>query len=205
MPSNPHHYTKATIAKRYRLSSQRIGQLAQGALAPALVQGGRVIDTEHPAFKEWARKRTERMEQDLADSGSSVDHINEVPADIERYADMTIRDVINKFGTDVRFFEFLKAVEKIEAIREKRIKNSMNEGKLVSRDLVMKALVAPIQGAHEGLLQDGVKTIAARVHTLVQSGSTELEIEQFIREYMSSFIKPVKAKMARAAIMNSVD
>ena len=206
MPRNPNHYTKASIAKRYGLSPQRVGQLANGVLAPALVQGGRVIDTEHPVFREWARKRTVRMEEDLSDQGARLAEgsINEVPADIEPYADMSVREVIERFGTDVRFFEFLKAVEKIEAIREKRIRNSEREGKLVARDLVMRALVGPIEAAHSGLLQDGVKTIAARVHVLVQSGSTVLEVEQFIREYMSSFIRPVKAKMSRAAIMRSV-
>jgi hypothetical protein len=124
--------------------------------------------------------------------------IVEIPEDIQAFADMTLRELIEKFGTDFRFIDWLSAIQKIEAINEKRLKNAETEGKLVSRRLVKVGILEPIDACHIKLLTDGAKTIARRV-TAMHSAETPLdEIEKFVAEQITSFIKPVKAKVARA-------
>ena len=121
-----------------------------------------------------------------------------VPEYIGELADMTLRDLIMQFGTDVRFVDWLKATKEIEMINEKRLKNAESEGLLVSRHLVKVGILEPLNSAHIKLLTDGVKTIARRTVALHESGKDLTDIEEFIADQVSSFIRPVKAKVARA-------
>ena len=141
----------------------------------------------HTAAKE-ARKREAAQE----------DEITEIPEDIQEFADMTLRDLVDKFGTDARFVDWLSATQKIEAINEKRLKNATTQGTLVSRDLVRVGVIEPIDAAHIKLLTDGAKTIARRSTAMHSAGRPLDDIEKFVAEQITSFIRPVKAKVARA-------
>jgi len=121
-----------------------------------------------------------------------------VPEYIGDLADMTLRDLIMQFGTDVRFVDWLKATKEIEMINEKRLKNAESEGTLVSRHLVKVGILEPLDSAHIKLLTDGVKTIARRTVAMHDSGRDLSDIEDFISDQVSSFLKPVKAKVRRA-------
>ena len=121
-----------------------------------------------------------------------------VPEYIGDLADMTLRELIMQFGTDVRFVDWLKATKEIEMINEKRLKNAESEGTLVSRHLVKVGIIEPLESAHIKLLTDGVKTIARRSVALHDSGRSLSEIEAFVADQISSFIRPVKAKVKRA-------
>jgi membrane carboxypeptidase/penicillin-binding protein len=126
------------------------------------------------------------------------DVVIEIPDNIQAFADMTLRDLIEKFGTDTRFVDWLSATQKIEAINEKRLKNATTEGTLVSRTLVRTGIIEPIDACHIKLLTDGAKTIARRV-TAMHSAKRPLDdIEKFVAEQITSFIRPVKAKVSKA-------
>ena len=122
----------------------------------------------------------------------------EVPQHITEYADMTLRDIISRHGTDVMFLDWLKATKEIENISEKRLKNAHTEGELVSRHLVKVGVIDPIDSVHTKLLTDGAKTIARRSIAMHEAGRSAGEIEKFVSEQMTSFIRPVKAKIAKA-------
>lgn len=128
----------------------------------------------------------------------SEERLIEIPEDIEEFADMTLRELISRFGTDVRFVDWLKATQSIEAINEKRLKNAQTKGELVSRHLVKVGIIEPIESAHIKLMTDGAKTIARRAAAMAQAGKEVAEIEAFAVDQISSFIKPVKAKVDRA-------
>ena len=124
--------------------------------------------------------------------------IFEVPDNIAAYADITLRQIIDQFGTDLRFVDFLRATKEIEIIGEKRLRNAETRGELVSRELVKKTILDPINSLHAKLLTDGTKTIARRVMAMSESGRDIKEIEEFVADQMTSFIKPVKHKIAKA-------
>lgn len=132
--------------------------------------------------------------EEHADSGELL----EVPEDIQAFADMTLRELIEKFGTDTRFVDWLKATQAIEAINEKRLKNATTRGELVNRQLVRVGIIEPLDAAHIKLLTDGAKTIARRSTAMHDAGRELEEIEKFVADQISSFIRPVKAKVARA-------
>jgi hypothetical protein len=122
----------------------------------------------------------------------------DVPDNMQDFADMTIREVVTKFGTDYRMVDYLRALKEIETIDERRIKSAKMRGELVHRDLVSKGVLEPIDSAHRKMLTDGAKTIARRSVAMVGAGKDADDLEKFIAEQISSFIKPAKAKIKRA-------
>lgn len=129
----------------------------------------------------------------------------EVPDDIEALADLTLRELIEKFGTGYRFLDWLKALKEIEAVNEKRIKNAQATGKLISRKLVEVGVVDPFNAAHVRLMTDGAKAITAAVLAKHQAGISEPEIEAYVADVVGSFIRPVKAKIERNLAHVTVD
>ena len=86
----------------------------------------------------------------------------------------------------------------IEDINEKRLKNAQTKGELVSRELVKLGVIDPIDAAHIKLLTDGAKTIARRVTAMHDAGRPLDDVEKFVKNQITSFIRPIKAKVARA-------
>lgn len=123
--------------------------------------------------------------------------ILDVPENIAAYADMTLREIIEKFGTDVRFVDWLKAVKAIEDIQEKRLKNEQTQGNLVNRDLIRVGIIEPLNTAHVKMMTDGAKTISVRVPAMANAGEDKVAIEHYVSDLISSFIRPVAAKVER--------
>ena len=142
----------------------------------------------------WAaRRETKKRDAPIPQD----DQIFAVPEDIQAFADMTLRELVEKFGTDIRFLDWLKATKSIEDINEKRLKNAETKGELVSRKLVKHGILDPIESAHVKLLTDGSKTIARRATAMHGSGRDMEDIEKFVAEQITSFLRPMKAKIAR--------
>lgn len=139
----------------------------------------------------WAARRETKKRE------ANDDQIFAVPEDIQAFADMTLRELVEKFGTDIRFLDWLKATKSIEDINEKRLKNAETKGELVSRQLVRHGILDPIESAHVKLLTDGSKTIARRATAMHGSGRDMEDIEKFVAEQITSFLRPMKAKIAR--------
>lgn len=124
--------------------------------------------------------------------------VEDIPENIAQFADMTIREVILKFGTDTRFVDYLKAIKSIEDIQEKRLKNEQTQGNLVSRDLIRVGIIEPLNTAHVKMMTDGAKAISVRAPAMAAAGAETVDIEKYISGVISSFIKPVAAKVERA-------
>lgn len=140
---------------------------------------------------------TAKKENQKREAAKQDDTIYAVPEDIQAFADMTLRELVEKFGTDVRFVDWLKATKAIEDINEKRLKNAETKGELVSRQLVRHGILDPIESAHVKLLTDGSKTIARRAAAMSGSGRDVEDIEKFVADQITSFLRPMKAKIQR--------
>lgn len=140
-----------------------------------------------------------------ANAWTAKEQLIEVPDDIEGMADMTLRELIEKFGTATRFHDWLKALKEIEAVNEKRIKNAQSRGRLISRSLVETGVIDPFNSAHIRLLTDGAKAITTAVLAKHQAGVEEQEIEKYVTDVVGSFIRPVKNKIERNLASVAVD
>lgn len=123
--------------------------------------------------------------------------LHEVPEDIQAFADMTLRELIERFGTDTAFIDWLKATKSIEDINEKRLKNAQTKGELISRKLVKDHVIDTFNSAHLRLMKDGSKSIAAGVVSKHAGGADLPEVEAYVSDIVGSFIKPIKNKISR--------
>lgn len=183
----------------------------KGALAPTLV--GTRINMNHPVAIEYLNTKRADDSQPIDDASKVAPHIRGHPAkkanekllesennttnNITEYLDLTLRELISRFGTDVRFVDWLKAVKSIEDINEKRLKNAITESGLVNIKLVKNFVLDPMNSMHIKLLGSGSKTLSLRIKAKVEAGDTEYEIEKLISRHIAGFIKPLKAKIKK--------
>lgn len=120
------------------------------------------------------------------------------PENIREFLDWTLAQLVRKFGTETAFLDWLKATKLIEEIQAKQLDNAAAKGLLVDRHLVKTAIIDPIDETHRRLLADGSKTIGQRVATMAKAGRTDEEIEKDVADTVSSFLRPMKDRVARA-------
>ena len=205
-------WTVSNIQRKLKIGYNRASTIADQMKAAGVWPGAGVVEDDVPpppppapttpsittkAATPNPRGNAARRETKKRNANQE-DQIYDMPEDIQAFADMTLRDVVEKFGTDVRFLDYLKAVKEIENINEKRLKNAETQGKLVSRELVKLGVIGPIDAAHIKLLTDGSKTIARRVTAMHDAGRPLGDVEKFIIDQITSFIRPVKSKIQRA-------
>ena len=193
------------------VSPAAVTKACKNALAPAC--SGKRIDLDHPAAAEYLKGRAPAPTAKKVVSGTAAanltkktdrtkpggdDPLQAVPEDIREFADWSLRDLAERFGTDTAFVDWLKATKSLEDIQEKRIKNAVAEGALVSRELIKNGVLDPINEAHKKMLTDGAKTIALRASTMSEAGEPLIEIEKLVKDQLGSFLRPMKARINRS-------
>jgi hypothetical protein len=118
------------------------------------------------------------------------------PEDLEDLAE-ALRPLLERFGTETRFRDWLDGLKKIEEIREKRLKNEETEAAVVRREPVKVLVFGAIDATHRRLLSDAPRTIVRRVFAMAKSGTPAEEAEGVVRELLGSILRPVKATAAR--------
>ena len=117
--------------------------------------------------------------------------------DISRYADFTLRDLVDRFGSVRALKDWLEALKKIEDIREKRLNNEEVQRALISRELVKTHVFGFLDAGNRRLLGDASKTIARRLYALARSDAPIEEGEKLVREIMGSQLHPQKERVAK--------
>ena len=189
-----------TVAKNlgigHRRATEIMKQIDAAGVREAEARAAKVMATpkKEPHVRGTAAAKQKRADED-------TDPLTDdplIPPNIEIYADMTLRDIYEQFGTAPRFRDWLSSMKDIVAIQEKQLKAEQVKGTLVSRDIVHRFIVDPIDSAHIKLLRDGSQTISVRAVALCEAGATPAEIKKLVEDTISSFIKPMKAKVSRA-------
>ena len=184
----PRLITKTRMAELAGVKAPTISRMVgEGQrLHPALV--GSKLDQDHPAVVEYLTERGVTPEPPPSSS---------VPESIESFADMTLRELIEGFGTDERFESWLKSLKTIEEIQDRRIKNQAAQGRLISREVVDKHVFGAIEATYVRLLNDTPKTIAGQMQAAVKSGQAIEELETLARDLISAQLKQLKDKAKR--------
>jgi hypothetical protein len=166
-----------------------------GALHRAMV--GKKVDASHPSVIEFIQRGRSDYEkkhptQAPRDDRPTEDEVAEtlamLPDDIRELQDMSLRAIIDMFGTSKHMLDFLKAVKDIEAIHKTRLETAEKESKLISRDLV-QLILDMFDIAFKRLLTDGCRTMARQSFSMVKSGSDADDVERYLNGKVSSFIK----------------
>lgn len=118
--------------------------------------------------------------------------------DVSEVADMTIRQVVAKFGTVTAFKDWLAALRTIEDVREKNLRNAETDGNLISIRLVRTHVMGALESGNRRLLSDSPKTIVRQVYAAAKSDVPIEEVEHLVREIISSQLKPMKDAAAKS-------
>ncbi len=122
----------------------------------------------------------------------------EIPHDLEDYADLTLREILQIHGTETALKDFLAAAKTLEEIREKKLKNAEREGSLISRDLVEKSIFGTIDATFVRLLADTPKTLASKLFSAARTGLPEADGEKIAKVEIERQIKVIKTAAKRA-------
>ena len=213
--------SKAKFAELAGVTQSAIGKAVKVPLLKEALKGER-IDFDHPDAVAYLKKQgfstTEISKMEVSEKKytrgteaakntkkqESIEKLAEysgdqgdVPENITDFTDYTLNEIIEKYGTDVAFCDWLKAVKMIEDIEEKRLKNAEKAGDLISRAIVENGLIPTVDAAFTRMLTDGAKTIAVRAKTLIETGAEVADVEELISKQLSTFIRPTKSKLER--------
>jgi hypothetical protein len=122
------------------------------------------------------------------------EEVIEAPDNIQEMADMTIREVVDRFGTCSGFSDWLDCVKKIEDIHDRRLKNGAKENELIGREFVKLHLFNLVDTSYSQLLNDAPGTIATRLASEIKSGATKEHLEKVTQDIIKAHIKNIKAK-----------
>lgn len=209
--------SRAEFARRAGVSGAAVTKACDSILKDALE--GKRIDLAHPLAASYIESKAKKQTQVVTEEPKKKPHARghvvakeakktgapqeaewggiDGSQHISSLLDNTLREILDEFGTDIRFVDWLSAAQKIEVINEKRLKNAQTEGHLITRDLVKRGVIDTFNAAHLRLMKDGAKSIAAGVISKHAGGAELSEVEAYVSDILGSFIKPVKGKIAR--------
>jgi hypothetical protein len=212
--------SRADLARMRGVSRAAVTQALRSKLAPAL--HGQLVDASHPVVKAWlgaadgaataspkpakapppTPTKPTRTAKNAAPQPPAVrpELPPEEPApsddELDAFAEL-LRPLVTRFGTSRAFALWLAAADKLEVIRERRLKNEEAEGKLISRDLVKTHVLGAVEAGNRRLLNDSPKTIARRIYAAAKAGEPVESAEQVVREIIESHLGPVKTTAVR--------
>ena len=117
--------------------------------------------------------------------------------DIRVVLDCTLREIYQSFGTQEQFASWVKSMKEVEYIHVKRLDAAIKEGKLVSREAVKAGVIDPIEASFVQLLRDGSQRIAIGVRDMVRTNKPDAELQAFVRNEMSQYIRSLKVRVRR--------
>jgi hypothetical protein len=202
--------TRSELARHAGCTSVAVTLACKGRLKDA-VRGNRV-DLDHPKVQAWLKKRgreapapppSEVLPAQLAPApgprGAQTAPVRtpEGIEDIHGFEDLTLREIVARYGSMSVHSDWLDMRRKQTQIREREIKNHELEGKLIPREAVRVHVFGLIDGAFRRLLQDSPKTIARRVYAMARAGEPVEKAEELVRDSISSLLRPLKDGAAR--------
>jgi len=162
-------------------------------------KGGKIKQSAPGGKKKVKRPSVEAPGLKLTDGpGSESEGFDDLPDDIRQFGDMTLREVVRRFGTEGRFLDWLNAMKRVEDLHEKRVKNEIVENTLVPRAYVSNHIFSLIEILNIRLLTDAPRTLAVRMIELVNAGETAEAVEDCARLVISSQLKGIKDKVTGA-------
>ena len=200
------YVSRSAFARRVGVSPAAITKACKTSLRDALNRDR--IDVEHPAAVRYAERHASNggncrePEQKSVEPDTNGQKPTVMPlvaasivhdeTEIGAYADMTIREIVHRYGTERSFKDWLEAHKKIEDVEEKRIKNEEMRGALISRDLVRRTIFSAWEDSNRRLLTDVPRTLVARMYGAALSDVPKEESEKVVKEIISGVLRQIK-------------
>lgn len=182
--------------------SKRRHSKSKGAGAPTKRKPVNNLKTTTPsnrgAVKKAATVTGTAAAKKAKQESVNLDDTVPIPENLLPYVDLTLRELIEKFGTSVAFSDWLKSLKAIEDIEEKRLKNRATRGELIDRDFVKIHVFGNVEDLFSKLLNDSPSSLTSIAVDMVEAGETKEEITESIYKSISTLIKNSKSKILKA-------
>jgi hypothetical protein len=172
------------------VSKQAISKAIRTGLIEPTDDG--LIDTDHPSAVCYLEAQASRPPGKRA--GGRPPRSGAPPAPAQARKLPGTPGVVRPTGA-----AYSKQELEVERIKQQvihlRLKNQMASEALVSKDLVVKYIFQPVSTAHMRILTDGVRSMAAQIVPMVQSGASLEEVEKHMRKSLGNFFRAAKKTM----------
>ena len=187
--------SKQQFATLAGVSGAAITAALRGDLAGALVVDR--IDQNHETALAYLRDQGVDPEEKWPPEEMDPDPATTEVRDIGQYMHLTLSELIERFGTERSFRDWLEALNKLESLREKRLNIEARQRTLISRELVRSHVFGAIDAGFRRLLTDTPRTIVAMIYAKAKADVPLEEAERTVREVMQKQLSPIKSTAAR--------
>ena len=195
--------SQSEFSRLVNISTAGVAKLVRTRLVKAMV--GKRVDIQHPDAIEYLKSKlgkgivTELISVPIEKPPPPPPPEQvELPEDIEAVADLTIRQVVEKFGTVTAFSDWLKAMKSIADIKEKHLKNDAALGRVIDKEYVANFMFGAFETSYSQLVNDAPRTICATIVESHEAGESIEVLQQQAQKIISSQIKGVKDKLKKA-------
>ncbi len=113
------------------------------------------------------------------------------------YLDMTVRELIARYGTQSQFKDLAAAVKNLIQMRGYEEEQARKRGEYIHRAHAEK-LVAMIDGMQKALLTDAVSNMANKAMVQARADADKTDVERAMRDTISRVIKLSKTQIVRS-------
>ena len=217
--------SKAELARWAAVARSTVTRACNGPLKDATTDAG--VDAEHFLVREWLSghgvyklpvippPKAVSAEPDQADSEPPAKPTPPPPIraepptahDLEHLEDLTIRDVVMRYGSVDGFKRFVDSLKSISEFKYKELRAKQQRGELIERSKVANLVFPMIDVAFSRLVTDVPVSTSKLVVARVQSGGPEMhiDVQKIIQDANSRVLKNVKQSVESAEILNGGD
>lgn len=218
--------SKAELSRWAGVSRAAVTKACKSFLSDAVLPSG--VDVTHPLVRDWLRghgvdtlpevsaaakqkgsKRTRKAPARKPQPKQSVAQPTPPPAvhDLEHLEDLTIREVVMRYGSVDGFKRFVDSLKSISEYKYKELRAKQQRGDLVERHKVAGLVFPMIDVAFSRLVTDVPVAVSKSVVARVQSGGPETytDVQKIIRDANSRVLKNVKQSATSLEILNDAN
>lgn len=172
------------------------------------------VDVEHPLVVAWLRshgaasatgkpKRPRRARAKPPPEPAAA----AVPDDLKDLEDLTVREVVMRYGSVDGFKRFVDSVKNIAEYKHRELRVKQQRGDLIDRDRVAGVVFPMIDVAFSRLVSDVPDAVSKQVIARVESGGpdTAADVVQIIRDANSRVLKNLKQSAARLEFLKDAN
>lgn len=221
--------SRAELARWAGLHKSNAARACQGKLADAVLPTG--VDAEHPLVRAWLAshgvdklpdlpKKSDAVKTNKKKQPKKSPAVKTVvaepvpvatntpdPFDLEHLEDLTIREVVMRFGSVDGFKRFVDALKSISEFKYKELRAKQQRGALIERTKVAGIVFPMIDVAFSRLVSDVPDSVSKLVMARVQSGGSEtlIDIQKMIRDANSRVMKNVKQSVIQLELLQDAN
>lgn len=187
------YVSKAELSRRAGVSRAAITKACKNALYDATTSKG--VDVDHPVVREWLSSHgVQPSGVQPHPTQTERSPPPPTPLDLDNLDDMTVRDVVMRFGSVDGFKRFVDALRGITEFKYKELRAKQQRGQLIERSVVAGVVFPLVDAAFSRLVSDVPSALSKMLIARVQSGGpdTLADVQRMIQDANGRVLRNVK-------------